>query len=115
MDYERLVEDACLLVTLNRDSLPDRIDMELVDDVATYLATRALSKFAEATEDLPDTEEGQEVGERLLSQNIEQAIAAAYVLAKIDGVGDEPSNPLTNRVVQELLAKGEVHLSIQVD
>jgi hypothetical protein len=118
MEYIDLVGDAYSLVTNDRESLPDRIDIELVDEVATYLTTLALSKFMEENEALPDTEEGQEAGEQLLAQKIMQVVAAAYVLAKIDGVGDEelqPTNPLTNRVVQELLAKGEVHLSIQVD
>jgi hypothetical protein len=115
MDYVSLINDALLLVSTEKDSAPEYIDMELVEEVAVYLASTALSRFVQETENLPDTEEGQEASERLLSEAIQHVVAAAYVLAKIDGTSDQPSNPLTNRIVEELLARGEVHLSIQVD
>jgi hypothetical protein len=121
-DYLETITAAMAMV-VGEESLPDDFDSSEAEILMGILSSWVINTFAEY-EEPEDLTAGEPSSDEYLRDLIENAVACAYLFARMTGSApNQPTEPnltqpnpaLTAEIVETLLATGSVTLSIIVE
>jgi hypothetical protein len=127
MSDEPTILEISMAMVMEEQPMADQVDEEVLEAVKSTLTSWVMSTFVEEQESkearvLDENEPEEDSSDADLVALIEQAVACAYVFARItEDVPTEASThpptgfTLSNSIVESLLREGTVTLSIVID